>query len=211
MYHMKVVIVGDGAIGKTSLLISYSTGGGFPRDYQPTVCDNFSCNQMYKGMAFNIGLWDTAGQEDFDRIRHHSYSDADVVLMCYSVVNPSSFQNVLQKWMPEIKHYTSNVPVILVGTQTDMRDDKSVVEYLALKKLKPVTFEDGLLMQKRIGALSFSECSVKSEHGVEQLFNEAISIYIQSNTEGGHHRRRRGNSTKHIKKDKERDRDNCVL
>ncbi|GAM17314.1 hypothetical protein SAMD00019534_004890 [Acytostelium subglobosum LB1] len=201
MFHIKVVVVGDGAIGKTSMLISFASGG-FPRDYQPTVFDNFSTHKMYDGKAFKLGLWDTAGQEDFDRLRFHGYVSTDIFLMCYSVVNPPSYLNVFDKWLPEINHYTKNVPIVLVGTQTDLREDAEVLKSLEEKEMKPITYEEGLVMMRKIGARAFSECSVQTMKGVPQVFEEAIRIYIETMSEG-----------KGKVKDKERRKGdkNCVL
>lgn len=63
----------------------------------------------------SLGLWDTAGQEDYDRLRPLSYPQTDVFLICYSVASPSSFENVTSKWYPEIKHHCPDAPIILVG------------------------------------------------------------------------------------------------
>ena len=60
-------------------------------------------------------LWDTAGQEDYERLRPLSYSDTDVLLMCYSVDNPDSFINITDKWAPELRYYCPHIPIILVG------------------------------------------------------------------------------------------------
>jgi len=173
MQNIKCVVVGDGAVGKTCLLISY-TNNAFPNEYIPTVFDNYSANVMVDGKPVNLGLWDTAGQEDYDRLRPLSYPQTDVFLVCFSIVSPHSFDNVKTKWFPEIKHHAPNVPMILVGTKADLRGDSAMVQQLAAKGLQMVTRDLAEARVREIGARCYMECSALTQEGLKNVFDEAI-------------------------------------
>jgi len=173
MQNLKFVTVGDGAVGKTCVLISY-TSNHFPYDHVPTIFDNYSCNVMADGRVINLGLWDTAGQEDYDRLRPLSYPNTDAFLICFSIMNPTSLANVKSKWYPEIAHHAPGVPVVLVGTQMDRRSDADSVREIASKGKQPVTTEEGAEMAKGIGAVSYVECSAMTHEGLKTVFDDAI-------------------------------------
>ncbi|VDK25837.1 unnamed protein product, partial [Taenia asiatica] len=124
MQAIKCVVVGVGAIGKTSLLISYT------------------CNAFYDGLiATVLDIYsDTAGLVGYDRLRPLSYSQTDVFLICFSVVSPASFKDVRAKWVPEVRHHCPKTPVILIGTKLDLRDDRETLEYLKGHKMAPITY-----------------------------------------------------------------------
>lgn len=131
----KVTTVGDGMVGKTCLLITY-TKNEFPHEYVPTVFDNHQCTITVDGNPNYVTLWDTAGQEDYERLRPLSYPNVsnpdsrtvrlrsnaflsprqtECFLLCYSIASKTSYDNVLAKWFPEIRHFSPHVPIILVG------------------------------------------------------------------------------------------------
>eukprot|EP01044_Picomonas_judraskeda_P030365 COSAG03_NODE_10896_length_623_cov_1.040076_1_plen_164_part_01 len=153
---IKTVVVGDGAVGKTCMLVSFSQDR-FPEEYVPTVFDNYvrifashtpraraallaqppeakslrvvpqNCELEVAGSTVSLELWDTAGQEEYDRVRPLSYPNTDVFLVCFSINNRSSFNNVRDKWMVELQAQPNLdfgvTKVLLVGTKNDLRDD----------------------------------------------------------------------------------------
>ncbi|PSK46121.1 cell division control protein 42 [Elsinoe australis] len=179
----KCVVVGDGAVGKTCLLISYTTNK-FPSEYVPTVFDNYAVTVMIGDEPYTLGLFDTAGQEDYDRLRPLSYPQTDVFLVCFSVTSPASFENVREKWFPEVHHHCPGVPCLIVGTQTDLRDDAAVREKLAKQKMQPVRKEDGDRMAKELGAVKYVECSALTQYKLKDVFDEAIVAALEPPSTG---------------------------
>lgn len=129
---------------------------------------------MVDGRPINLGLWDTAGQEDYDRLRPLSYPQTDVFLICFSIISPHSFDNVKSKWWPEIQHHAPGVPIILVGTKSDLRNDPAMAQQLANKGLRVVSQEEAIARQKEIGAVAYMECSALTQEGLKNVFDEAI-------------------------------------
>jgi len=99
-------------------------------------------------------------------------------LFVFSIISPSSFENVTAKWYPEISHHCPNVPIILVGTKLDLRDDKETIERLREKKMTPITYEQGLAKMKEINAVKYLECSALTQKGLKNVFDEAIRAVI---------------------------------
>ncbi|XP_059169695.1 ras-like GTP-binding protein Rho1, partial [Physella acuta] len=120
-----------------------------------------------------LEIWDTAGLEDYDRLRSLSYPDTHVILLCYSIDHPVSLENVLHNWTPEVKHFCPNVPVILVGNKKDLRNDPRTIENLARSKQSPVKAKEGRAMADRIGAAAYVECSAHTKNGIHEVFEVA--------------------------------------
>ena len=125
---------------------------------------------------YTLGLFDTAGQEDYDRLRPLSYPQTDVFLVCFSVTSPASFENVREKWFPEVHHHCPGVPCLIVGTQVDLRDDPNVRDKLAKQRMQPVRKEDGERMAKELGAVKYVECSALTQFKLKDVFDEVSRI-----------------------------------
>ncbi|KAI1300153.1 Ras-related protein ced-10 [Halotydeus destructor] len=167
---VKCVVVGDGTVGKTCLLISFTTDT-FPGEYVPTVFDNYSSQVTVDGRIVSLGLWDTAGQEDYDRLRPLSYPQTDVFVLCFSLVSPPSFDNVTVKWIPEIRHHCPNTPIILVGTKSDLREDPSYQGSIVKR-------DQGQKLANKIRAVKYVESSALTQRGLKMVFEEAAQAAL---------------------------------
>lgn len=182
----KCVVVGDGGVGKTSMLLRFVQGDFF-EDYQPTHFDSFTVSMALGDelMPCTMTLVDTAGQETYDRLRTLTYYDADVFIVCYSVAIPDSFINVRARWLPELSEFKPKTPIILVGTQCDLRD-KLQREMTApssqngSQPLTPafVTRKEGKRLADKVKARMHSECSALTGEGLDKLFYQALMTAV---------------------------------
>ena len=175
----KLVIVGDGACGKTCLLIVFSKDQ-FPEVYVPTVFENYVADIEVDGKTVELALWDTAPQEDYNRLRPLSYPDTDVILMCFSIDSPDSLENIPEKWTPEVRHFCPNVPIILVGNKIDLRHDENTKRELSKMKQEPVKSEEGNSVREKINGYAYLECSAKTKEGVRAVFMSATKAALES-------------------------------
>tara|TARA_B110000483_G_scaffold242949_1_gene330564 strand:- start:2018 stop:2578 length:561 start_codon:yes stop_codon:yes gene_type:complete len=172
MQNIKCVIVGDGAVGKTSLLVTYSTGN-FQSEYIPTIFDNYSCNLMVNDEFINLSLWDTAGQEDYDRLRPLSYPNTDVFIVCFSVIDRYSFENVSTKWIPELRGNCPSTPIILVGTKADLRSHEFAFQN------KTVKCAEGFGIKNRFSLDAYLECSARENSNIADVMKTAVGYALR--------------------------------
>ena len=130
-------------------------------------------------LQVELALWDTAGQEDYDRLRPLSYPDTDVILMCFSIDSPDSLENIPEKWTPEVRHFCPSVPIILVGNKKDTRNDPTTKQELSKMKQEPVKSMEGSAMAEKISAYAYLECSAKTKEGVREVFECATKAALQ--------------------------------
>ncbi|XP_036678789.1 rho-related GTP-binding protein RhoF isoform X1 [Balaenoptera musculus] len=120
------------------------------------------------------------GQEDYDRLRPLSYQNTQLVLICYDVMNPTSYDNVLIKWFPEVTHFCRGIPTVLIGCKTDLRKDKEQLRKLRAAQLEPITYTQGQSACEQIQAALYLECSAKFRENVEDVFREAAKVALSA-------------------------------
>lgn len=146
---------------------------------------------MHNEQLVSLGLWDTGGRSDYDRLRPLSYPQTDVFVLLYSVVNPSSFERVTSLWLPELNHHCPKTPIILVGSKIDLRDDSAVRANLSVKQQTPLSYEDGRLLadqNRALNVIDFLEFSSVTQEGLKQLFTTAMDVVLKppkNNNTGG--------------------------
>jgi small GTP-binding protein len=178
--HVKVVVVGDGAVGKTCLCVTFARQP-FPNDYIPTVFDNYAERLVLDSHQINLQLWDTAGQEDYAQMLSASYPGTDAFVICFSLVHPTSLQNIPTKWVPDLRKHAPDAPFVLVGTKTDLRDafHEHADEWTS-DGMEPVDTETAEEIKDVIGARAYVETSAKTGNNVRLAFETAVRIALHA-------------------------------
>ncbi|MHA1302874.1 MAG: Rab family GTPase [Candidatus Heimdallarchaeaceae archaeon] len=167
-YVFKIVLIGDGAVGKTSIRLQYM-GYGFQTSHLMTLGADFSAidKKVVPGESWKFQIWDLAGQQMFEQVRARFYQGAQGALLVFDITRPNTFQN-LPSWLNELYKFngTGVVPVIVLANKSDLKNRKSV-------KFKNVEKYVEQLNQKtkRYGVENFClETSAKTGLNIDQAF-----------------------------------------
>ncbi|KAL8565400.1 hypothetical protein ACOMHN_029094 [Nucella lapillus] len=174
----KCVVVGDEEVGKTCLLICYTTNV-FPRESVPTKFDSYTAVLNIRGYQVRYDLWDTIGQDEYDQLRPLDYQNADVFMVCFSVADHTSFERVTSKWVPELTKHSPGIPMVLVGTKHDLHDDPGTIEQRKQKDQAPITTQQGSDLAEQIGAVRYVECSALEKRGLTEAFDAALEAGLE--------------------------------
>jgi len=147
------------------------------------------------GKTVALSLWDTAGQEDYDRLRPLSYPQTDIFMLCFSVISETSYSNVKTKWYPEVMHHCPSAQVLLIGTKIDLRNDQEMIDNLKEKGLAPIPASQGEELAKEIKAFNYMECSALTMEGLKDVFDNAIKAKIMGVKKGGKGKGGKGKNT----------------
>ncbi|KAI8920510.1 P-loop containing nucleoside triphosphate hydrolase protein, partial [Entophlyctis helioformis] len=118
-----------------------------------------------------VTVVDTAGASVFDRLRPFSYEGATDVVVVFAVDSHQSFEQVHDKWVPEVRFLCPGRPLAILATKVDLRTDESVLETLkSTANLEPITTEQGQQLALASQATSYFECSAKTGQGIPDFF-----------------------------------------
>ena len=167
----KLVIVGDRSVGKTKIGLMLASKKS--EVYVPTVLENYVIDVEVDDTEVELALWDTQGQEDYDRLRPLCYPDTDVVLAVFFIIEPDSLYNAVETWFPEVKHFCPNTPIVLLGYKSDLRNDPATLRKLSKVNQKPVPFEMGEHIANELDAVVYLECSTGGSE-IEKILEETV-------------------------------------
>ncbi|KAJ4461785.1 putative rho family small GTPase [Paratrimastix pyriformis] len=169
MQHLKFVVVGDGAVGKTCLLYVFANNI-FPEDHVPTVFDDYSANCVLDEHAYSLGLWDTAGQDEYNKMRPFSYNQTHVFLACFSCADKNTLENVKMKWIPEVRAHVQDPLIMMVGTKCDLRSptDPNACTDEHIERVKKETKSCEVVL-----------CSAKTHLRIDEVFHTAIRVHLR--------------------------------
>lgn len=177
--EISIALVGDCGVGKTSMLSSY-TGCSLPSLYYPTVLDNYTAYVNVGTDVVTLNIYDTSGNlnSDFTQFRSIIYPHIDAVILCYSVISASSFENVKFQWNDEVRRYLNvNVPRLLVATHSDLLNPFSI-RGLKRQGVEPIDDSKAISMCSELEFSKFFKCSSMTQENLKSVFDEAIRLVI---------------------------------
>lgn len=173
---IKLVMLGDEGVGKTSLLSTCATGT-FPVGYFPSIIDTFQKNLVVDEEEVEITMWDTAAGQDFDRWRPNSFENAKIFLLAFSIIDLESLEHIRTKWFMEIRQHMPNTPFIVIATKTDLREDKTTIDQLRERYARdPLAIAAGEELAREVGASDYVETSALAGEGVTTLLESVVRI-----------------------------------
>jgi len=168
-YRLKIVVVGEPDVGKTSLIKNF-VEGAFPKDYIPTIGANFFVkNVFFKAnndeYDCKLGIWDVAGQIAWSAMRMQYYKGADGVFVMGDLMNPKTFDKIKEFWIKDIRDCLPEIPIILLANKADLIS-------------KPST-SISTLIDGSLGIQTYLKTSAKTGENIQAAFQEIIKSIIK--------------------------------
>ncbi|TFF90420.1 MAG: GTP-binding protein [Promethearchaeota archaeon] len=171
-YIYKVCIVGDGGVGKTSMVLRYCENS-FKENYIMTIGSNFSTKSVnldnHPDIGVKLQLWDLAGQKHFSFVRPPFYRGASGIIYVFDLTRRSSFKNI-PEWCDEVEKVIGRKASVLVGNKLD----------IANQGRREIGKKDGEALMAELGSAAYFETSAKTGIAVEQVFKDVTRAVLRS-------------------------------
>eukprot|EP01091_Cochliopodium_minus_P009722 TRINITY_DN2455_c0_g1_i3.p1 TRINITY_DN2455_c0_g1~~TRINITY_DN2455_c0_g1_i3.p1 ORF type:complete len:156 (+),score=42.42 TRINITY_DN2455_c0_g1_i3:205-672(+) len=138
------------------------------------VCQNRFGGFQKEKKEYHFELFDNSSHESYKRMRDLIYPDGKMVLLCFSLISPTSLENLKTKWIPEVREKNNDVCFYLVGLKLDLRNDPNVLKELQERNSSPISYEMGLKKSKEFGCLGYMECSSLTRENLLEMFEDCI-------------------------------------
>lgn len=169
-FVFKIVVLGDAAVGKTSLINMYIEQS-FSEDYKPTLGANIIRKDVHVdeiNASVRLIMWDLAGQEKYNVIRSMYFQGCVGALLVYDVTRHNTFETINSKWLKDFRKYVKKEGTyILIGNKIDLKDERIV------------STDDGEKYAKEIDASDFIETSAKYGENVEHAFSNLVNQILK--------------------------------
>jgi small GTP-binding protein len=176
--QFKVVFVGDGQVGKTSIIrqkcFGTSKSDSDNNVYLPNIEDRQILKIFTNGIENDVEIVDIGGSAEFFKLTSLSYENTDYFVICFAIDDENSFQNVKENWITEVGKFAPNAKKILIGTKGDLRTNEVAIEKMNEKNLKFVDEKDALEMHKFIDAFAYLETSAWMHMNIDEIFDTII-------------------------------------
>lgn len=187
----KLAFVGDIGVGKTSFIFTFIAGSFYDDTdiISPYQLQGFLTDFVIDETRIELDIRDSMEIEESAEKKKLYYSNASLIIICFSIDNHESFDDVEKKWLVEIQRYNfsinpeNRVPIILIGLKTDLRDDPITISELKSKHLKPITKSEARKKADKIGAHTYLECSSRTNEGVQSAFADICKLILLRHVE----------------------------
>ncbi|XP_069119238.1 ras-like GTP-binding protein RhoL [Argopecten irradians] len=170
MKPIHCTLVGDGMVGKTSIAHTY-IGKGIGDQYVATVFENYAGGTSIDGESYIVSIYDPAGQHDYSRMRACTYTDCEVILLCYNANDRDTFNHITSFWLPEIRKFRGNKSsIILIATQTDTRNPDSDFS---------ISTQEGEDLARETNAVGYMETTIQDYYSVKDVFEKAVTCALK--------------------------------
>ncbi|KAF2677398.1 hypothetical protein K458DRAFT_378264 [Lentithecium fluviatile CBS 122367] len=166
--RFKCVVVGDSSARKTELLSCFALGG-FPTAHTPLVFKEYATECNVDGNLVDLTLWDTSGQEDYDQLRRNAYGGSSVVIICFLIESSPDYDQIRQKWIPEVRERCPATGRIIVGIEPD-----------GAYKTSRIDITRGKRLAQEVDAMHYIQCNLESGAGVDDVFEAATRAAIRA-------------------------------